>query len=109
MLGAVYWVFDWEFNRFPVSIVVVNESTSPIRKVEVGLAGKTWSVGEVGASATLRKDFRLRGSGSLYFTVFKQDGSKLSGTAANYLDSDCSGHRIGIRVGDKTAYGFDPR
>ena len=109
VVAVAVWVLDGMLNRFEVTVVVVNQTTAPIRRVQFDLGGRTFTVDNVAPGATARRGVTLRGSGQLAYTLTPQAGPASAGIAYSYLDADCKGARIGLRVTPNGVETFDPQ
>lgn len=100
-IGAVGWCLYELVERFTVTLIVENQSDTPIERVRFLFAERTISVGPIAARTTVRHRWPLTGSGSMEYEVVWPTGRSESGAAAGHLDADCEGEDVSIRIGDR--------
>lgn len=98
IVGVSWWMFENSLNRFDITVVVANDETVPIRRVEFYFNGRTIAVDNIAPGTTVRRVVTFRGSGSLNYAVKSPPMAYPPGVAASYLDPDCKGYKVGVRL-----------
>jgi hypothetical protein len=89
--------------------VVENQTPTPIKRVDFYFAKRTFTVDNIAPGASVQREVTLRGTGNLKYSVVPQTGAYPLGVAADYLDSDDRGCRIGLRLRNNTVEKFYPK
>jgi len=96
LLGLGWWAIE-RATRFDISLEVANLSASPIGRMEFYFGGKAIAFDNIAPGTTVRGNVTLRGSGQLTY-AFPLKSEYPPGVAAEYLDEDCIGYKIRLRI-----------